>query len=640
MKYYRLLPLLLSGVLFPKCTLAQRPVITDSSVLHAVVPASKEPRLSRKKLLSLLQQHVKYLFVLYQENRSFDSYFAAFPGADGLYNKPASRILGFRQPLENSAGQIFYVQPFRIGRKQYAADLGSVGHAHPLTLAKMHLVHGRPEMNRFAMAEEADHTWKNGKPTLKAMRYGELEMAHEDADTIPFLWRWANRFVLCDHIFEEMSADSTPGNLCIIAAQSGATQWALHPNEAFHGNGGSGPGVPVVNDSNPYWGSAADTAHTDKMPYNPKDYKKTARSPQKVQRNLTFATLMLTLTGRTLPQAVRTDNAPGTDLRDVQQDIKAIAAKEKNAFSWGWYEEGYGEPVNPRSDPKDADGLHISYVTHHNGPQYFGYIANNPAMASHLHGLSAFFSAVKAHALPGPGVYYVKGGKKNIAGLKPLNPALHGTGRFEGDDDHPGDSDSQISEALLARTVNAIARSPYWKQCAIVITWDDCEGDYDHVPPPQINTGPDGKPLSLGPRIPLLLISPYARAHAIMHSTGCTASVVRLADHLFSLIPLAKLPDELHGRQLGQQQFHSKNIGPLDALTPGITGLLGCFDPARLSGRAEPLPASWAEIPDALVRSLKKQNALGWQWAGIEPLDLQMHIAEPLPPQFTPRPNQ
>ena len=54
-----------------------------------------EPNLSHRDLVRLLQQKVKYVFVLYQENRSFDSYFGTFPGAEGLYSHPAAQTPGF-----------------------------------------------------------------------------------------------------------------------------------------------------------------------------------------------------------------------------------------------------------------------------------------------------------------------------------------------------------------------------------------------------------------------------------------------------------------------------------------------------------------------------------------------------------------
>ncbi len=591
-------------------------------------------------IIKQLRRHVKYLFVLYQENRSFDSYFGTFPGANGLYSRPAKETTGFYQVLLDTRGNPFQISPFRLGRANAAADLGSVGHSHPLTLAKMDVTNGRPLMDHFAMAEERAHSWNGNKPTLKAMRYGELEMAYEDGSTIPFLWRYAHRFVLCDDIFEEMAADSTPGNLSIIAAQTGITQWLRHPDEAFKGNGGSGPGVPVVNDSNPFWGSPQDKTANGRMPYNPHDYTKLENRPGRVQKNLTFATVMLTLTGSQLPTTVKHDRDPEGDLADVKRDVGYIADNEHKSFNWGWYEEGFSShPKATGNDPVDADGLHISYVTHHNGPQYFGYISNNPVMASHLHGLNRFFSDVRGGTLAGPGVYYVKGGKRNLMGLRPADHSVRATGRFLGDDDHPGDSDSQISEALLARAVNTIAASKYWKNCAIVITWDDCEGDYDHVAPPLLNVGPDGKPLSLGPRIPVLVISPYCKTGYIDHQQGCTASVVKLADAIFQLTPLADLPDENAARKLGQRKYRSSNMGPLDDQTSGIANLVSAFDIARLDGTRKPLSASYAEIPVNLVNHVELQAQLGWKWTGVKPVDIARGIVTHIPQHFNPRPN-
>src|SRR6185312_10157502 len=119
-----------------------------------------------------------------------------------------------------------------------------------------------------------------------------------------------------------------------------------------------------------------------------------------------------------------------------------------------------------------------------------------------------------------------KGEYRNILGLTPACPDPSAQRSFVGDDDHPGYSDSQISEAMLARTINAIAHSPYWKDSAIIITWDDSEGDYDHVPPPVRTVGPDRLMLSDGPRVPMLILSPFGKTHAIFHETGDQSSVV------------------------------------------------------------------------------------------------------------------
>ncbi|MDE2126981.1 MAG: phosphoesterase [Armatimonadetes bacterium] len=603
----------------------------DAAIRPFVVAAAREPHLSAQRIWQLLRRRVKYVFVIYQENRSFDSYFGTFPGADGIYSRPSQDTPGFHQLLINTDGSVGTIQPFRMGPAQYAADQDDVTHAHTAILAKMDVVGGKPRMDRYAVTEERRIT-HTGNPSLKARQYGELTMAHEDCSTIPLLWRYANRFVLFDHIFQLIAGPSTPGNLAIIGAQSGETQWVLHPDEAFNAPGSNGSGVPVLGDADPFWGSKKDTS-PNKMP------AEGGRGSAHPQINLTYATIPLTLRGRSLKRTAAADTNAAQDLADVHHDIRAVTAANRRPVGFGWYQEGYDK--RPADNGRvDAEGQHFSFVTHHDGPQYFGYIANNPRMRSEMHGMHDFAADVAHHALPAAGgVFFIKGGSQNELGLKPVQPRARRSGDFEGDDDHPGDSDSQISEAMAADTINRIAKSPYWKQCAIIITWDDSEGDYDHIPPPARTFGPDGSRMTDGPRIPLLLISPWARVHYVAHAEGDQASVVKFVDNVFQLIPLAKLPDELHARHLGKTRYGLANLGPADALTPGVTDLASAFDPARLEGIAAPLPASYVEIPESVVLGLPPGGSQPCRLAGVTPVDIRLGIPNNIPPDFNPRPS-
>ncbi|HWA82392.1 MAG TPA: alkaline phosphatase family protein, partial [Fimbriimonadaceae bacterium] len=533
-----------------------------AAVLSLVLspPPVVVPEQQLQREWQLLRKRVKHVFILYQENRSFDHYFGTFPGAEGLFSHPAAQTPGFNQTFIGVDGKTRTIHPFRIGPAQYAADTADVDHSHGAIVAKMNVVRGEPKMNRFAWVEERKHA-KTGNPSLSAVQYGELTMAYVDGDTIPFLWRWASRFTLCDHIFQTITGPSTPGNLTIIAAQSGVSQWIQHPEQAS-GASPYGPGVPVENDANPLWGSTQDKTADGKMPFNPDDL----RYPPQI--NLTYPTLPLTLAGGSMGEKAEADRDRDGDLGDIQEDVGYLTKQGKRPIPWGWYEEGYDrEPTDiDSSDPVDAAGSHASYVTHHNGPQYFGYIANNPKMSSSLHGLNDLFVAIRDRTLPKEGVFYVKGGFKNLMGLHPACPDPDAQKAFVGDDDHPAYSDAQISEALLAKTVNAIARSPYWKDSVIIITWDDSEGDYDHVPPPVRTIGPDKLPVSEGPRVPMIVLSPFAKTHAIYHGVGDQSSVVKFVDKLFGLTPLADLPVERRLRAIGK----SKGIidaGPRDDLT-------------------------------------------------------------------------
>jgi phospholipase C len=89
----------------------------------------------------------------------------------------------------------------------------------------------------------------------------------------------------------------------------------------------------------------------------------------------------------------------------------------------------------------------------------------------------------------------------------------------------------------VAAIVNAIGNSPYWSNTAIIITWDDWGGWYDHVPPPKvINDGRSwGSGYVYGFRVPLIVVSPYARAHYISHVNHDFGSILNFVEQVFSL---------------------------------------------------------------------------------------------------------
>src|SRR6266511_183955 len=82
------------------------------------------------------------------------------------------------------------------------------------------------------------------------------------------------------------------------------------------------------------------------------------------------------------------------------------------------------------------------------------------------------------------------------------------------------------------RIVNAIMASPMWKDTAIFITWDDYGGFYDHIPPPQVDR------FGFGIRVPLLLISPYAKHGYVDHTVGEFSSVLRFIEDNWGLTQL------------------------------------------------------------------------------------------------------
>ncbi|HET6184736.1 MAG TPA: alkaline phosphatase family protein [Acetobacteraceae bacterium] len=619
-----------------------------------------EPRLSRAELIRALRAKVRYVFVIFNENHSFDNEYGTFPGANGLYmdgaaRRDPARTPGFVQHYRDVDGKEVTVTPFRIGPAQNATFVDSVDHSHVGLAKKIDVVRGVARMDGFA-AEEYERFASKGGPKNAAMgtQYARLVMSHIDCDTIPFFWRWASNFTLFDNIFATEDSPSAPNAIAMIAGQAGETQWVKHgpQGQSVSANGVAATtvGPPMVTDAQPFWGSQFDPTQNDREPRGSpiENY-----ANNNIASNFTFATLPLAFTGALVNEMMATDRAPESDLADVSQDIAAIASRHGQPVPWRWYEAGYDhEPTDP-----SPVATHNDYVSHHNGAQYFGYIANNPQMSRNLRGLGDFFTDVDAGNIPaGGGVFYIRGGFGNLDGLKPPIqnrgfPATSGLTESDiaaidkvknGNDDHPAYSDRQISEAMAAQVINAIASRPaLWSQSAIIITYDESDGFYDHVPPRILSYGPDGLPLARGVRIPTMVISPYARAHAVSHAEGDHNAVIETIEAIFDLPPLATLPDEKQAllagadpRFNGPDGFVQHYLGPRDINTPETDDLLSAFDPARLTGRAPPLPPSLALTPAREIATLPHLGGKGCAVLGITPTDAALHIETKVPDGF------
>jgi phospholipase C len=104
--------------------------------------------------------------------------------------------------------------------------------------------------------------------------------------------------------------------------------------------------------------------------------------------------------------------------------------------------------------------------------------------------------------------------------------------------DHPGGPSICQGENWTVGIVNAIMRSPMWRSTAIVLSWDDFGGFYDHIPPPHVDF------LGLGPRVPLVVISPWAR-RGVDHHVYDFTSVLRFIGENFGLPRLNHRVDRL-----------------------------------------------------------------------------------------------
>jgi phospholipase C len=101
------------------------------------------------------------------------------------------------------------------------------------------------------------------------------------------------------------------------------------------------------------------------------------------------------------------------------------------------------------------------------------------------------------------------------------------------DSDHAGNLGGSGGPAWVQSVVSAIGTSQFWNTTAIFVVWDDWGGWYDHVAPAQLDAQ------SLGMRVPLIVISPYAKANYVSHVSYETAGLLQFAETVFGVAPMS-----------------------------------------------------------------------------------------------------
>jgi acid phosphatase len=178
--------------------------------------------------------------------------------------------------------------------------------------------------------------------------------------------------------------------------------------------------------------------------------------------------------------------------------------------SWNWYSGGWNDAVAGKAD--------ANFQYHH---QAFNYYANYSLVngvagpgRSHLKDETDFIAAAKAGTLPA------------VSFVKPIG----------NDNEHPGYTDLLRGEQHLMALINDIRNGPNWSDTAIVITYDEHGGFWDHVAPP---TGEEhSDQWGPGARVPSIVISPLAKRHFVDHTLYDTTSILATIEHRWNIRPL------------------------------------------------------------------------------------------------------
>jgi phospholipase C len=459
---------------------------------------------------------IKHLVVIFNENRSFDHYFATYPNAGNppgeipfqakphtpKVNNLANANLLVNNPNDtNPANGTGAANPFRLDRTQ--ANTRSQNHAYT------------PEQQAYDNGKAdlfPEFTGRGTAGGVGAFGTNGQVMGYFDGNTVTALWNYAQNFAMNDNAYTDTYGPSTPGALEVISGQNNGAQNIVGSSSSVADGQG---GLTLIGDTDPAYDQCSSTTST------------------------------VLMTGKNIGDLLNT-----------------------KAISWGSFMGGFdltltnanGTTKCARSTfSSNVSGTITDYIPHHAWFQYYKSTANpthaRPSSvaaightleqnrktvdpANHAYDLDDFYAAVKAGNFPA--VSYIK------------MPAFQ--------DGHPGNSDPLDEQQGNVELINFLQQQPEWKDSAVIVTYDDSDGWYDHAyakptsasydpaadqvngaglcgtgaaTQPQPN-GLDGKPVNgrcgPGTRVPFIVISPFAKQNFVSHERISQASVVRFIE--------------------------------------------------------------------------------------------------------------
>jgi phospholipase C len=435
---------------------------------------------------------IKHLVVIFQENVSFDHYFATYPVAQNPGNEPLF-VPGPRTPNVNGlSGPLLTnnpnsVQPFLIPRQ----DAIVCDQSHSYTGEQKAMDGGL--MDQFV---SNDGTTQTGCQDLGKGQ--GLVMGYYDGNTVTGLWNYAQHFAMSDNFYSTTFGPSTLGHFNLVSGQTN--------------------GATIVHDS----GNAAAAL-----------------------LNGTVINDILPAFDDCVPSTANTISMSGPNVGDLLN---------KQGITWGWFQGGFA----PSS--RNPDGTAVCATTHNqfNGtPSSADYIANHHPFQYYPSTANPHHTAASSVAMIGQ-----TDGANHQYDIADFNAALS-AGNLPAvtflkapayEDGHAMYSNPIDEQTFLVNTINALEDSPFWGSTAVIVTYDDSDGWYDHAMPPIVNgsssaidalsgagacgkaatSAPSGR-CGYGQRLPLLVISRYARANFVDHSLADQSSILRFIEDNWSL---------------------------------------------------------------------------------------------------------
>jgi phospholipase C len=448
---------------------------------------------------------IKHVVVIFDENISFDHYFGTYPNAANTDGTTFTAASGTPKADTLETAGLLAANP-----NQYAPK--RLSQAEAVTCDQNHQY---PAEQRAEDNGKMDLFVQNTSSDTCTGEYGSpgLAMDYYDGNTVTALWNYAQNYAMSDNNWDSIFGQSTPGAIDLVSGQThGAvatdpkTGEVLPTSSVIQSPDANGVGS-LISDPDPAYDDCSNNDHTS-------------------------SSAVAHMQGKNIGDLLNAKNV-----------------------TWGWFQGGFTPTT--KWDGKDGDYAKCDattantvgaeskdYSPHHNPFSYYESTANphhlpptseakigQTDQANHNYDLTDFSKALKHGNLPA--VSFLKA------------PASQ--------DGHAGYSDPLDEQKFLIKQINAIQESSSWSSTAIVVTYDDSDGWYDHVAPTILNGSNDPKNDSsictskastiaggyqdrCGPsqRLPMLVISPFSKQNAIDHTAIEQTSVIRFIEDNWS----------------------------------------------------------------------------------------------------------
>jgi phospholipase C len=458
---------------------------------------------------------IKHLVVIYQENVSFDHYFGTYPHATNPSGEPAFQASPRTPTVNGLTGALLTNNP-------NSSNPQRLDRSQALTCDQNHDYTAEQKAYDMGLMDKFIQFTNTDKCSPPQQSVPNLVMDYYDGNTVTGLWNYAQHFAMSDNSYSTTFGPSTPGALNVIA---GNTYGAIC--------GGNYNSTPC-------------TTPPGTAPATP-------GSPQPQG-----------------PGTVTGDPDPNYDVCSATQDHNTTGAGttqmggrnvgdllNQAGITWGWFQGGFSSPNYVPGQPGTYDPSTVctsshknlgganqaDYSPHHEPFQYYASTANpkhvpptSVAMigrqdeANHQYDRKDFWAAADNGGLPA--VSYLK------------------AARYQ--DGHPGNSDPLDEQKFLTETINHLEKLPSWKSTAVAIAYDDSDGWYDHqmgpvttqsqtaldalsgtgacgTNPAEVPSGQHAR-CGVGPRQPLLIVSPYSKRNFVDNTFTDQSSVVRFIE--------------------------------------------------------------------------------------------------------------